>query len=261
MQSTTGNGPVLQQLYFRQALQYLMNQKAVIDGPLHGYGVYTVGPVGTDPATSYLSPQGHQGDPFPYNPAKAKSLLTSRGWNVVPNGVTTCQNPSLCGPGIKQGQQLSFNLPYYNGLGWLGSEMTQLQSNASLVGIKLNLQPKPFDQVIAIGAPNCKVAGTSCNWDMADWGGGWSFSPDYYPTGETLFTSGSGANSGGYTNAQNDSLITATLTTNSLAPLYNWQNFMTAQLPFLWQPNGGVRAERGRQQPAGRARRSNPTAI
>ncbi len=29
-QSTTGNGPVIKQLYFRQALAYLMNQKAVI---------------------------------------------------------------------------------------------------------------------------------------------------------------------------------------------------------------------------------------
>ena len=59
-QSTTGNGPVNRQLYFRQALQYLMNQKAVITGPLHGYGAYTVGPVGTYPVTSYLSAQGKQ---------------------------------------------------------------------------------------------------------------------------------------------------------------------------------------------------------
>jgi peptide/nickel transport system substrate-binding protein len=48
-QSTTGNGPVNRQLYFRQALQYLMNQKAVIDGPLHGYGAYTVGSAPTPP--------------------------------------------------------------------------------------------------------------------------------------------------------------------------------------------------------------------
>ena len=92
-QSTTGNGPVNKQLYFRQALQDLMNQKAVIDGPLHGYGAYTVGPVGTYPATSYLSALGQQGDPFPYNPTKAKELLTSHGWNVVPNGITTCAGP------------------------------------------------------------------------------------------------------------------------------------------------------------------------
>ena len=238
LQSTTGNGPVLRQLYFRQALQYLMNQKAVIDGPLHGYGTYTVGPVGTYPATSYLSTQGQRGDPFPYNLATAKSLLTSHGWNVVPNGVTTCQTPSLCGPGIAKGHQLVFSLPYYNGTNWLAGEMNQLQSNASLVGIKLNLEPKPFDQVTAIGAPNCKVAGTSCHWDMADWGGGWSFAPDYYPTGETLFSSGSAVNSGGYTNAQNDSMISQTLNTNSLTPLFAWQNYLSPQLPYIWQPNG-----------------------
>ena len=237
MQSTTGNGPVLRQLYFRQALQYLMNQKAIIDGPLRGYASYTVGPVATYPATSYLSAQGQQGDPFPYSLAKAKSLLASNGWNVVPNGITTCQNPSLCGPGIAKGHQLVFNLPYNTGTNWIASEMTQLQSNASLVGIKLNLEPKPFDQVIAIGAPNCKVAGTSCDWDMANWGGGWSFSPDYYPTGETLFASGGAVNSGGYSSPDNNSLIDQTLTTNSLTPLYNWQNYLSTQVPYIWEPN------------------------
>ena len=33
-QSTTGNGPVIRQLYFRQALAYLTNQASVISGPL-----------------------------------------------------------------------------------------------------------------------------------------------------------------------------------------------------------------------------------
>ena len=46
-QSTTGNGPIIKQLYFRQALAYLMNQKSVIQGPLRGYGLYTEGPVPT----------------------------------------------------------------------------------------------------------------------------------------------------------------------------------------------------------------------
>jgi peptide/nickel transport system substrate-binding protein len=241
-QSTTGNGPVNRQLYFRQALQYLMNQKAVIDGPLHGYGAYTVGPVGTYPATSYLSSQGQQGDPFPYNPAKAKALLTSNGWDVVPNGVTTCADPGTgagqCGPGIAKGHQLVYNLPYATGTNWIAQEMTQLQSNASLVGIKLNLEPKPFNQVTAIGAPNCVVAKTSCNWDIANWGGGWSFVPDYYPSGETLFLSGSGANSGGYSNAKNDALINQTLTSSSLTSLYTWQNYLSTQVPMIWEPNG-----------------------
>jgi peptide/nickel transport system substrate-binding protein len=237
-QSTTGNGPVIKQLYFRQALQYLMNQQAIINGPLHGYASYTVGPVGTYPATPYLSPEGKLGDPFPYSVEKAKELLAGHGWNVAPNGVTTCQNPSLCGPGISQGHRLVFNLPYATGINWIDSEMSQLQSNASLVGIKLNLEPKPFNQVTAIGAPNCVVAHTSCNWDMANWGGGWSFVPDYYPTGETLFQSGAGANSGGYSSTENDALIKATLTSNNLNALYQWQNFLSTQVPYVWQPNG-----------------------
>jgi len=237
-QSTTGNGPVNRQLYFRQALQYLMNQKAIINGPLHGYGAYTVGPVGTYPPSQFLSPQGKQGDPFPFNLAKAKQLLASHGWSVVPNGITTCQDPSLCGPGISRGHQLVFNLPYATGVDWITAEMTQLQSNASLVGIRLNLEPKPFDQVTAIAGPNCVVAHTSCQWDMANWGGGWSFVPDYYPSGETLFQSGAGANSGGYSNAEDDTLISQTHTSSSLGPLYAWQNYLATQLPFFWQPNG-----------------------
>ena len=61
--------------------------------------------------------------------------------------------------------------------------MTQLQSNASLVGIKLNLEPKPFNQVTAIGAPNCVVAKTSCNWDIANWGGWLVVRPRLLPVG------------------------------------------------------------------------------
>ena len=239
-QATTGNGPILKQLYFRQALQYLMNQEAVIKGPLKGYGLPTVGPVGTLSLSgaSYLSPTGKQGDPWPYNPSKAKQLLSSNGWNVVAGGTTTCTDPAKCGAGVKQGQALSFTLPYATGTTWIEQEMTQLQSNAAGVGIKLSLDPKPFDQVTALAAGNCVVAHISCDWDMGNWGGGWTFVPDYYPTGETLFQSGSGANSGGYTNAQNDTLINDTLTSNSVQPLYSWQNYLAQQIPVIWQPNG-----------------------
>jgi peptide/nickel transport system substrate-binding protein len=236
-QSTTGNAPIIKQLYFRQALEYEMNQAAVISGPLRGYGTATVGPVGTVPATPWLSPQAKTSDQFAYNPAKAKSLLSSHGWTVVPNGVSTCANPSLCGPGIKKGQGLSFTLPYATGTAWITSEMTQLQSNAASIGIKIGLDPKPFAQVISQAGGNCVVAKLPCNWDMANWGGGWSFSPDYEPTGEQLFLSGVVANSGGYTDSQNDSLINQTLTSSNLQYMYNWQNYLSAQLPMIWQPN------------------------
>ena len=238
-QSTVADhAAVIKQLYFRQAMAYLMNQAAVIAGPLKGYGTITVGPVGNTPVTPFLSQTGRSGDPFPYNPTKAKSLLTSHGWTVVPGGTTTCTNPSLCGPGITQGTALSFNFPYDTGIAWIESEMTQLQSNAAALGIKLNLEPKPFNQVTALAAGNCVVAKIPCNWDMANWGGGWSFAPDYLPTGETLFLSGAIANSGGYTSQTNDSLIQQTLTNSSLSVMYNWQDYLAPQLPLMWQPNG-----------------------
>jgi peptide/nickel transport system substrate-binding protein len=235
-QSTTGNAPIIRQLYFRQVLENLMNQAAVLQGPLRGYGTLTAGPVGNTPVTSWLSPKGKAGNPFPYDPAKAKSLLTSHGWTVNPGGVSTCANPSLCGPGIKKGQGMSFTLPYATGTSWIESEMTQLQSNASALGIRLNLEPKPFAQVISVAGGNCVVAKLPCNWDMANWGGGWSFSPDYEPTGEQLFLSGVVANAGGYSDPTNDAMIGKTLTSSDLAYMYTWQDYLSAQLPMIWQP-------------------------
>jgi peptide/nickel transport system substrate-binding protein len=241
-QSTTGNGPIIKQLYFRQALEDEMNQQAVITGPLRGYGNLTVGPVGSVPATQWLSPQGKSGNPFPFDPTKAKSLLTSHGWKVNPNGISTCVKPGTgageCGAGIKSGQGLNFNLPYATGTGWITSEMTQLQSNAATIGIKLNLEPKPFAQVVSTAGGNCVAAKLPCNWDMANWGGGWSFSPDYAPTGEQLFLSGVVANSGGYSSPADDSLISKTLTNSNLQDMYSWQDYLSAQLPVIWQPNG-----------------------
>ncbi len=242
-QSTVSDhAAVIKQLYFRQAMAYMMNQAAVISGPLRGYGVPTVGPVGSTPASKFLSSTGKQGDPFPYNPTKAKSLLTSNGWKVVPNGTSTCVKPGSgageCGAGITAGTALSFNFPYATGVSWITSEMTQLQSNAASIGIKLNLEPKPFNQVTALAAGNCIVAKIPCNWDLANWGGGWSFAPDYLPTGETLFLSGSIANSGGYTNPTNDSMIQSTLTSSNLNTLYSWQDYLAPQLPVEYQPNG-----------------------
>jgi peptide/nickel transport system substrate-binding protein len=228
-------GPIFKQAYFRQALQYLMNQSGVINGPLKGYGNPTVGPVPSFPA-DFLSPKGKQGDPFPYNPGKAQQLLSSHGWSVKPGGVTTCTNPTLCGPGVKQGQALDFTLQWATGTAWIESEMKQLQSNASRLGIKLNLKGESFNQVLNASVP-CKPSQPICKWDMGDWGGGWVFAPDYYPSGETLFATGSGSNSGSYVDKNNDNLIEGTKTNGAATAMYQWQDYLSQQVPVIWQPN------------------------
>jgi peptide/nickel transport system substrate-binding protein len=234
--SVSDHAAIFKQLYFRQVMAYLMNQKAIISGPLRGYGQPTVGPVGATPATSWLSAKGKQGEPYPYDPAKAKALLASHGWNVVPNGVSTCTDPAKCGAGISKGTGLSFNFLYESGVTWVTAEMTQLQSSGSLVGIKLNLQPKPFADVISTAGGNCVVVKAPCNWDLANWGFGWSFSPDYLPTGDELFLCGAVANSGGYCDKNNDTLITKTLYGSNLQLMYNWQDYLSPQMPVQYQP-------------------------
>jgi peptide/nickel transport system substrate-binding protein len=234
-QSTTGNGPIIRQLYFRQAMAYLMDQEGVINGPLRGYGTVTVGPVGSTPVSKFLSPKGRQGDPYPFSIAKAKALLSSHGWKVVAGGTTSCADPAKCGPGIAQGKTLVFNFPYASGLSWLTSEMTELQSNAAQVGIKLNIEPQPINQVTSVAAANCVAVKSPCNWDMADFEG-FTFSPDYLPTGDVLYLTGATSNYGAYSDTQNDAMIQKTLTSSSLSYMYTWQDYLAAQLPFEWQP-------------------------
>jgi peptide/nickel transport system substrate-binding protein len=237
-QSTVSDhAAIFRQLYFRQALAYLMNQEAIIRGPLRGYGQPTVGPVANVPPTSWLSAQGRKGDPFPYNPGKARSLLASHGWTVAPGGTTTCADPGLCGPGIAKGTALSFTFMYESGVAWVQSEMVELQANAAQVGIRLNLAPKPFAQVISVAGGNCVVTKSPCGWDLANWGFGWSFSPDYLPTGEELFMCGAVANSGGYCDKTDDAMIDKTLTSPDLQYMYQWQDYLAPQLPVEYQPN------------------------
>lgn len=232
--------PIIRQQYFREALQLLENQAAIIQGPLHGYGHVTTGPVGGFPRTRYLSLQARRGDPYPYDPAAARNLLASHGWRVNPGGVSTCSHPgsqpSECGPGIRSGAQLSFFMYYATGQAWLESALLQLKSNAAQVGIDITLKPRTFNGVLAeVEGAGCPAAG--CPWELADWGLGWSYVPDYLPTGDELFQTNSFGNLGRYSNKLNDSYIKQTLVSSDMHLMWKWENYLTKQLPVMFQPD------------------------
>jgi peptide/nickel transport system substrate-binding protein len=113
--------------------------------------------------------------------------------------------------------------------------MEALKSNMAEDGVVLNLTEAPFDTVIANAAP-CKVS-PSCTWEMENWGQGWSYGPDYYPTGESIFETGSGINEGSYSDPVNDANINATHVISGNSVLYKYENYLTLQLPVVWQPN------------------------
>jgi peptide/nickel transport system substrate-binding protein len=232
------SGPIFSQLYVRQAFQSLMNQTLWIQLFDSGYGAPTYGPVPVVPPTSFASKQ-ESANPYPYNPAHAKSLLTSHGWTVVPNGTTTCTHPGTgatqCGKGIAKGAALNFQYLYYNGAVSFVSQIKELQSSWAQAGIKLTLEGKSFGDVISTAATPC-TPGKACPWDIANWGGGWIYAPDYYPTGEEIFATGAASDFGQYSDKTNDANIKLTNTSSSLSSLYTYENYLSQQLPDIWQP-------------------------
>jgi peptide/nickel transport system substrate-binding protein len=233
---------VFRQLYFRRALQLLMNQAAIIEGPLHGYGKVSTGLVGDYPVTKYLSPTGRKGDPFPYNPIQALHLLVTHGWQVNPAAISTCHFPGSgsgeCGQGIRSGTPLTVKIIYATGSAWVESALLQLKSNASDVGINITLTPVTFDALLGTVFGGCGTATTykSCPWQIADWGQGWSYVPDYLPTGDELFQSGAASNVGHFANPRNDELIARTVQTSSLQAIWTWEDYAAQQLPVVLQP-------------------------
>jgi peptide/nickel transport system substrate-binding protein len=231
-------GTIFSQLYFRQAMQYLVDQSLYINKLNHGYGVPTYGPVPVDPPNSFSS-NLEKSDPYPYNVDKAKTLLTEHGWKVVPNGTDTCVRPGSgsneCGAAngktIPDGAKLAFTLQYATGQTIVSDTMNAEKSSWAQAGINISLTSASFDSVIGTATP-CP---SGCSWELENWGAGWIFAPDYYPSGEEIFQSGAGSNSGNYSDPTNDANIKATNVTN--VSLSQYENYLAKQLPVVYQPN------------------------
>jgi peptide/nickel transport system substrate-binding protein len=234
-------GPIFSQLYFRQAMQDLVDQDTLINKALSGYGHATYGPVPTTPSSNFVDALGKT-NPYPYNVGNAKALLQSHGWLVNPGGVTICRSPGVshdeCGAGIAAGAQASFGLQYASGTPYLIQEMAVLKSDFAKAGIQLDLTTAPFDVILGDIQPCGCTA-----WDMGSWGVGWIYQPDYYPTGEDLWSCPDPSNNqfgvsdaGGYCDARANADITATQTSNSVAAMHTYEAYLSKQLPVVWMP-------------------------
>lgn len=234
-------GPVFRQLYFRQAFQHLVDQAGWAKAFYYGNATPTYGPVPLQPPNNLVSAQ-EKHDLYPYSISDAAKLLSSHGWKVTPNGLTTCQRPGTksnqCGAGIKKGLGISFNIDYSSGNAPMQASMNDLQASAARVGIKINLTQHPYASVVSSAGP-CTPKESTCKWTAEYWGGGWTYLPDYLPTGEELFQTGAAANYGSYSDPKADKLIAATtLGSSNLSQqaLDAYQNYMQVQLPVIYTP-------------------------
>jgi peptide/nickel transport system substrate-binding protein len=240
-------GPMFRQLYFRQAMQYLIDQKQWIDQFNDGQGSVDNGPVPTYPPNNAdeSSLEAH-GQVYPYDPVKAVSLLKDHGWKVEPGGQTFCAKPGTaadeCGADVKAGQKAIFTMDLASGNQEATNEMDAFQSTMkSKAGMTLSITQAPFATVIGDAFGGCSFAKPCSNWDIANWIGGWSYDPDFFPTGEEIFECGGDSDAGDYCNTANDKNILATNTAPNAAAehtaLVKYQNFLAINLPALYLPN------------------------
>jgi peptide/nickel transport system substrate-binding protein len=242
------SGPILRQLYVRQALQELINQPQDIQDIYRGYAYPTYGPIPDPPKGTTVGgiysfiPASGAPDPYPYNPTAAASLLTSHGWHVVPNGTSTCTNGAKCGAGIATGAKLQLSLNYPAALPQIDSEFEAFQSAARGAGIQLTLGPTEMVQFSAMLGP-CHSS-SSC-WEMGSWGGSAFYYFNQFPDGGGPFEGAAFA----YTDpgstqvsgmTELDSLIekvrSAPTTAAIESALGAYSTYASKFLPVLWLP-------------------------
>jgi peptide/nickel transport system substrate-binding protein len=225
--------PFLSQLYVRQALQTSIDQATISKDAFKNYAIPTYSAV---PLSTPSSESAAFANPYPFNLATAESDLTKNGWTNS-GGTVTCTSPGSatgdCGTGITSGEKLTLNVQWNSGFPSEDTEMNGIISDWKSLGIQINQSEATFDDVIF----NCTSEyNPSTTQDICNWGGGWLYAPDYYPSGEPLYLTGASSNYGNYSNPTMDSLIKATLSSN--VNLTNYAKYTASNLPDLWTPLG-----------------------
>jgi peptide/nickel transport system substrate-binding protein len=221
----------LDQFYVRQALQDTVNQPLIINKVFKGYGYVTNNPM---PPAAPASLTGNASNKvrYPYSPSAASSLLSAHGWSRV-GGVQTCVRAGTasndCGAGIKKGQALKLSMEYESGSPSIQIEVAAEVSEWKSIGINVTTTSAPFNLIIG----NC--ISKPSTWGICFWGAGWIYSPDYYPSGESLFVPGASFNIGLYSNPTLTAAVKST--TFGSASLAQFSNLAAYDLPVLYQPN------------------------
>ena len=228
----TGSNPLLRQIYFRQALQSSLDQSALITG-LYGRVAYpNWSAVPVHPSSVYASGITN---PYPYNVTRAKKYLTDNGWTVPVRGVATCTKDGGCGAGVAKGARAEFSYTYYNSGPLVEQRLILERTGWARIGIQVNLVAIPkIDRITR----ECASGSQGTSWQVCELAP-WSYFPDTYPSGETLFGSTSVTNIGRYSDATMDAIVAATTSgTEGLATRFT--AYSAAQLPVLYQPNRGA---------------------
>lgn len=230
-------GRIFRQTYVRQAMQSTVDQRGMIQAFLSGYGFVQPGPVSSEPPNSWQSRVDKHGGPWPFDLAKAKAILKSHGWKVVPGGTDSCIRPgtgaSDCGAGIAAGTKLEFSAIYIDTPTWVGQSMAQWKSDASKVGIQLSLTSGPFSTVYG-ETTRCEPSQAACSWQISNFDGIENYA---YPVGALFFSSDGALDYGSYSSAKANALINQTIIDSSPAAMQQYDYYLADQVPMIWFPD------------------------
>ncbi|WP_031028103.1 peptide ABC transporter substrate-binding protein [Streptomyces sp. NRRL WC-3725] len=230
-------GAVFKQLYARQAIQMSVDQASLSKVVFNGTAVPTYGPIPQGQSSDFVSPE-QRNNPYPFDTAKAKQLLTSHGWTEQ-NGTMVCTDAGSgddqCGSGVAQGTKFQMQVLSQSGSTVTDNMMSALQSSFAKTGIKFTVKTAPVNSVLA-QAGQCTSAEPGCKWQLSFFGtaGSWYFPA--YPSGDALFQTGGGSNFGSYSNPTVDKLITETTTSESTAAVKEYSAALAKDLPVIWLP-------------------------
>lgn len=226
-------GKFFDQKYIRQAMQQLIDQESISEVVWNGTAAPTCGPVPQEPGAAGTM----DGCAYQFDPDAAIALLESHGWEVTPDGASSCVNPGTgddqCGEGIEKGDTLSFTMTSQSGFTVTSRMMAEIQSQFAQAGIDLEIQEVP-DSVAVSQA--CQE-GQECTWDMSFFGSQGSWYYPVYASGERLFATGAPVNLGLYSDEKADELINATKFSSDPQALEEYNDYLAEDLPVLWMPN------------------------
>ncbi|MET8610275.1 peptide ABC transporter substrate-binding protein [Streptomyces misionensis] len=230
-------GAVFKQLYARQAIQMSVDQTSLSKVVFNGTAVPTYGPIPQGQPSDFVSPR-QKNNPYPFDTAKARQLLTSHGWTER-NGTMVCDHPGRggdqCGPGVAKGTAFEMQVLSQSGSTVTDNMMSALQSSFAKTGIKFTIKTAPVNSVLS-QAGQCTSGQSGCKWQLSFFGtaGSWYFPA--YPSGDALFQTGGGSNFGSYSNPAVDKLITETTTSDSTAAVQKYSAALAEDLPVVWLP-------------------------
>lgn len=222
-------GPILRQVYVRQALQQLVDQPDIVKTVYAGYASASYGPVPLAPADPYASP-AETAHPYGFSPTNATTALIAHGWQSTPGGADVCGVPASCGPGIAKGQSLVLSLAYPSGNPRLADEVELIKSAALQAGVVIDLRAEPPSSFAA----TIKPCPTSCGWELATFEG---YPYKVLPGGEALFVKGGPLDVGGYNSPTNAANVAATMRSAAPAAFYAYEDYLVNQLPWIWMPS------------------------